>query len=817
MNIFLRLFLYLLGALTVAGLVAGVAVGVWVYSLLSELPDYQALQKYEPPITTRVHAGDGSLIAEFARERRLFVPYEDIPPRVIQAFISAEDKNFFTHPGIDVWGIVRAALDNVFNYLEGRRLEGASTITQQVAKNFLLSGEVRFDRKVKEALLAFRIEDAYSKEKILELYLNEIYLGNGSYGVAAAALNYFDKALNELSVAEVAYLAALPKAPSTYHPIFRKKAAIARRNWVIGQMEENGYVSRSEAEQARNQELTVFFRPVGAQTAEAEYFAEEVRRIIMQRYGEQSLYDGGLIVRSTIDPRLQRIGIKALRDGLERYDVRHGWRGPVAHIELGDEWEKRLKAVPRYSDVTEWRLAVATEIRDDQSVLIGFEDGGRGIIPLTELTWARRFISDKERGPEVKAAADVLAVGDVIYVERIGDSGDTYGLRQVPGVNGGLVAMDPHTGRVLAAVGGFSYFQSEFNRVTQAMRQTGSSFKPIVYAAALDSGYTPSSEVMDAPFVIEQGPGLPLWKPENYSDDFLGPTTLRMGLAKSRNLMTVRMAHAIGMEKVVDYALRLGAARTMPPLLSMSLGANDTTLIELTSAYAVFVNGGRRIEPTFIDRVQDRHGKTIYRHDNRECPGCRAAGWTSGSTEPALAAPGKEVLDPRTAYQVVSLLEGVVNYGTGTAVKEVGVPLAGKTGTTNDEKDAWFIGFSPDLVVGVYLGFDQPRPMGHGETGGGIAAPVFRDFMKAAIGDQPAVPFRVPLGITLIRVNRLTGKATSSGDPKAIMEAFKSGTGPDTGTDLLEGEYAARYDENGDPAQRPVDTGTVSSGTGGLY
>jgi penicillin-binding protein 1A len=807
MSIFAKILLYAAAALGLLILAVGAGAGLYIYFLSQQLPDYQALQSYEPPITTRVHAGDGSLVAEFAVERRIFVPIADIPPLVNQAFISAEDKNFYTHRGVDVFGVFRAAIDNIYNYVEGRRPEGASTITQQVAKNFLLTNEVSVDRKIKEALLSFRIEDAYTKDKILELYLNQIYLGSG-YGVAAAAQNYFNKSLEELTIEEAAYLAALPKAPSNYHPIRNRDKAIERRNWVIDEMQDNGYITPDQALTAKKAQLTVTMRPVGAQTAEAEYFAEEVRRIIMEKYGEQSLYAGGLVVRSTLDPRLQRIAIASFRKGLVKYDREHGFRGPVAKIELED-WQKRLAAQTPLLDVTEWRLGVVLDFEDDKATKIGLSNGKTGKIPFEELKWARKYLTDKSRGPEINKPTDVFAPGDVVYVQKL-ESGD-YSLQQVPGIQGGFVALDPHTGRVLAAVGGFSYYSSEFNRATQALRQTGSAFKPIVYAAALDSGYTPSSIVIDGPFAIEQGPGLPLWRPENYTDDFLGPTTLRVGLSLSRNLMTVRMAHAIGMETVASYAEKLGVTDHMERMLAMSLGAKDTTVLRLVSAYAVFVNGGKRVEPTFIDRVQDRHGKTIYRHDQRECPECIQTEWHDQS-EPILATPGVDVLDSRTAYQMVSLLEGVVQYGTGTAVKVVGFPVAGKTGTTNDEKDAWFIGFTPDLVMGTYLGFDQPRPMGRGQTGGANAAPIIRDFLLAAFKDKPAVPFRVPPGIELVRVNRKTGQYTDASDGYAILEAFKSGTGPGTGINLTEGAYAAA-----DQGPNTPTNATVSEGTGGLY
>lgn len=811
MSIFARIFLYAAAFVGLSVLAVGAGVGLYIYYLSQQLPDYQALQSYEPPITTRVHAGDGSLIAEFAVERRIFVPIADIPDRVTQAFISAEDKNFYTHRGVDISGVLRAAIDNVYNYLQNRRPEGASTITQQVAKNFLLTNEVSVDRKIKEALLSFRIEDAYTKDKILELYLNQIYLGSG-YGVAAAALNYFDKALDELTIEEAAYLAALPKAPSNYHPIRFRDRAIERRNWVIDQMAENGYVTADEAETTKKTPLVVKLRPMGAQTAEAEYFAEEVRREVMEKYGEQSLYAGGLVVRSTLDPNYQRMAINAFRKGLVRYDRAHGFRGPVAKLEAMDNWAKRLSAIVPLADVTEWRVAVVLDFNDDKSTKIGFSDGKFDKIPFEEIIWARKYLTDRSQGPEIKKPSDVFTVGDVVYVKVL-ESGD-YSLQQVPAVNGGFVALDPHTGRVLAAVGGFSYYGSEFNRATQALRQTGSAFKPIVYAAALDSGYTPSSIVIDGPFAIEQGPGLPMWRPENYTDDFLGPTTLRVGLALSRNLMTVRMAHAIGMEKVATYAEKFGMTDHMDRMLAMSLGSKDTTVLRLTSAYGVFVNGGKRVQPTFIDRIQDRHGKTIYRNDQRACPECVQQQWAN-QPEPILATPGVDVLDSRTAYQVVSLLEGVVQFGTATVVKEVGIPVAGKTGTTNDEKDAWFIGFTPDLVMGTYMGFDQPRPMGKGQTGGHNAAPIVRDFLLEVMKGKPGVPFRVPPGIDLVRVNRKTGQYTTADDSFAILEAFKSGTGPDSGVNLTEGAYAAADEGNWSPTA-PA-SATVSEGTGGLY
>jgi penicillin-binding protein 1A len=788
-----RFIAYTLGGIAVLTISVFAGVALYLYKLSQDLPDYSSLATYEPPITTRVYGNDGSLIAEYARERRLFVPIDAIPRRVIDAFLSAEDKDFYSHPGVDINGVTRAFVTNLQNYVSGanRRPEGASTITQQVAKNFLLTSEATLERKIKEWMLAFRLEDAYSKDKILELYLNQIFLGSGSYGVAAAAYNYFDKSLDQLTVAETAYLAGLPKAPSNYHPVRNYRRAIDRRNWVIARMSENQFISSEDAGKAQAEELVPHFRPAGAQSPEAQFFAEEIRRWIQQNYGDAKLYDGGLAVRSTFDPTLQRYGVLALRKGLVAYDRRHGWRGPVTRVDLATDWKKTLGDIPALLDVTEWRLAAVMGYGPNESVQIGFADGKEGRIPHAELKWARKFITDERMGPEPKKAAEVVTPGDVVYVEALPKAADgstkgLYGLRQVPKVNGGLLAMDPHTGRVLALVGGFSYYASEFDRAWQALRQTGSSFKPIVYAAALDMGYTPSSIVLDVPFVAQQGQGLPMWRPENYDEGFAGPSTLRQGLEKSRNLMTVRIAADIGMDKVVEYARKMGTSDNMLAVLANALGSTESTLVRMTTAYSMFVNGGKRIYPALVDRIQDRHGKTIYRHDKRVCDGCNADAWAQ-QDEPLIANNAENVLDPRTAYQITHMLEGVVERGTAMVAREVGVPLAGKTGTTNDYKDAWFVGFSPNLAVGIYIGFDQPASMGRGETGGTNAAPIFKEFMKEAVGKQAPVPFRIPPGIRLVRVDLKSGRPSSAG---AVLEAFKAGTEPGSG-------YAARGDRFG--------------------
>ncbi|WP_439813930.1 penicillin-binding protein 1A [Zavarzinia sp. CC-PAN008] len=803
----MRVLGYLFGTLMIL-LVAGVLGTLYVlHHFGQDLPDYRQLATYEPPVTTRVHAADGSVIAEFARERRLFVPITAIPQRVIRAFLSAEDKGFYEHAGIDIPGIINAALTNMRN--PDRRPIGASTITQQVAKNFLLGNEVSMTRKLKEAILAFRIERAFTKDRILELYLNQIYLGQGSYGVAAAALNYFDKALDDLTVAEAAYLAALPKAPNNYHPVREREAAVARRNWVLDRMRLDGAVTQEEWEQARTADLGVRPRTAMAST-QADYFAEEVRREVMAQFDEKTLYEGGLSVRTTLDPHMQAIADRALRQGLIAYDRRHGWRGPLGHVEPGEGWQERLAQEPPLPaldapGIGPWQRAMVLEA--GRSLKLGFSDGTQGTIAAADMAWAGRT---------------GLKAGDLVAVEAKDPETRAFALRQIPAVRGALVAMDPHTGRVVAMVGGWSYAESEFNRATQALRQPGSSFKPFVYATALEQGFTPSSLVLDGPFVASQGPGLPLWRPANYSHDFLGPATLRVGLAKSRNLMTVRLAHYIGMENVADLVARMGVMDRMVPRLSMSLGAGESTVLRMTTGYAEFVNGGKRIVPTLIDRIQDRRGRTIYRHDDRPCDGCTGTTWY-GQDVPGIPDVRAQVISAASAYQITSMLQGVVDRGTGGTVRAVGKPLGGKTGTSNDAKDVWFVGFSPDLAVGVYVGFDQPKSLGGRETGGSVAAPIFRDFMKEALADAPAIPFRIPPGVRLVRVDPGSGLPVTSG---GILEAFKPGTEPFGERNILDGSENLSMlggDENdfdlgpGPDVNSGVDLLDTSAATGGLY
>ncbi|MDQ8699292.1 penicillin-binding protein 1A [Hyphomicrobium sp. LHD-15] len=776
-------------AFVVLFLVGSAGAGYVLWQASKDLPDYESLAKYEPPVMTRIHAHDGSLIAEYARERRIFVPINTIPKHIIAAFLSAEDRRFYEHGGLDIQGIARAVLKIVETKIQGgdRRAEGASTITQQVAKNFLLTSDRTMDRKIKEAILAIRIERAYSKDKILELYLNEIYLGIGAYGVAAAGLAYFNKELKDLTIEEAAYLAALPKAPNNYHPFRQKARATERRNWIIGQMAENNYITDEQATAAKAIPLTVNIRPGGAHIFAAEYFAEEVRRSLLSAYGEAKLYAGGLSVRTTLDPRLQQIGRKSLIDGLVSYDRKQGWRGPVSKIAITGDWGVPLGAIDSPADIAPWRLGVVLSMEKTKAV-VGLkpsrkQDGSltdeRHAVEITleEIKWAK--VPQKRTEP--KQIADILAPGDVIYVSPKDEKNlaGVWSLMQVPEISGGLIAMDPHTGRVLAVVGGFSFSMSQFDRALQAKRQPGSSFKPFVYTAALDNGYKPTSIVLDAPIEIEQGPGQDIWKPNNYEKDQSGgPTTLRVGIEKSRNQMTVRLAQDMGMPIITEYAKRFGIYDDLLPVLSMSLGAGETTLLRMATAYCMLANGGKTVRPTLIDRIQDRWGKSVWRHDARQCTDCVADHWDN-QVEPEVPDDRKQIVDPHTAYQMTSIMEGVIQRGTATSLKSLNRPLAGKTGTTNEERDAWFVGYTPDLVVGVFVGFDTPRPMGKGNTGGHVTAPIFGNFVKQALADQPAIPFRVPPGIKLVRINLKTGMRAAPEDTTAIMEAFKPNEEPD--------------------------------------
>ncbi|MDN3273513.1 penicillin-binding protein 1A [Frankia sp. RB7] len=835
MRLLVRFMGFLFAAGTVVFLVGVGAVAGLIWHFSKDLPDYSQLQDYEPPVMTRVHAVDGSLLGEYAKERRLYLPIQAVPKLVINAFLAAEDKNFYEHGGIDYTGMARAGLVYLQNYGSNRRPQGASTITQQVAKNFLLTNEVSFARKIKEALLAMRIEKTYSKDKILELYLNEIYLGLGAYGIAAASLVYFDKSVNELTVAEASYLAALPKMPATLHPVRNRDRAIERRNYVIDRLQENGWIKQADADKARKEPLAVTSRSNGAHTFAGEYFAEEVRRDIFERYGEKKLYEGGLSVRTTLDPKIQVMARKTMVAGLVNYDEQQGYRGAMSKLDISGDWGVKLAEIKSLSDISPWRMAVVLET-SDQSARIGFQPGRElggavskqretGLVTLDGVRWARAA-QGNAKGKTPTSVAQVLQPGDVIYADPLySKEGQPvegqYRLRQIPEVSGAMVVMDPWTGRVLAMVGGFSFDQSQFNRATQAYRQPGSSFKPIVYSAALDNGYTPSTVVLDAPIEIDQGQGAGVWRPENFSaNKYQGPVTLRNALRQSLNTVTVRLAQDIGMPLIGEYARRFGVYDELPNYLSYALGAGETTAMRMVTAYSMLANGGRRVKPTLIDRIQDRYGHTIFKHDQRECRGCDAPGGWKNQAEPQLIDRREQVLDSMTAYQITELLEGVVQAGTATVVREVGKPIAGKTGTTNEAKDAWFVGFSPDVAVAIYMGYDKPRPLGKGNaaTGGHLAAPIARDFLKLALADKPAVPFKVPAGIKLIRVVAKTGMRAGPGETGGtILEAFKPGTAPPDNYSVIGVADADGRGAPGAPQQQPDSGFFMRPATGGLY
>ena len=778
-------------------LLIGGAAGVLIFNYYSkDLPDYSQLEKYDPPTITRLYAGDGRLMAEYATEKRVFVPLPAIPKRIINAFLAAEDKNFYEHEGVDFTGLLRAARDNVINYGHGKSMVGGSTITQQVVKNFLLSNEKSFERKIKEAILATRISHVYSKDKILELYLNEIYLGLGSYGVAAAAQNYFNKSLDELTVEEAALLAAEPKGPALYDPRKSYNASKERRDWVIDRMADSQFITAAERDEAKQNPITLRKRDA-AEVTHADFFSEEVRRNLSSMYGAGVLYEGGLVVKTTLNPELQTFADNALRKALVEYDRRRGYRGPIAHLGNSairpESWKDQLAKLSRdhgYHIFEGQKLALITAL-DDHKATLQFEDATIGTIPQAALKWTRRVIADGKLGPEIKKPGDIFKIGDVILVGQLtdeekkilsaADEKSAWDLQQIPEVNGAMVVIDPHTGRVLAMSGGYAYGGTEFNRATQAKRQPGSSFKPFVYLTGLENGFTPSTVLMDSPVELSQGAGMPNWRPTNYHDDYLGPITMRVGLEKSRNTVTVRMAQVFGIDKVIATAKRCGIYDTVPRNFSMVLGSAETTLLRLTNAYGIIDNGGKRIQPSMIERIDDRHGTTIFRRDARNCTGC-----TINTTDaidldapPPLPADDREqIIDPRVDYQMISMLNGVTIRGTAArANAELHRTLAGKTGTTNDSNDTWFIGFSPDLVAGVFVGYDKPRTLGKKETGASVALPAFIDFMKNALKDQPDKPFHIPRGIQLVKVNLHTGQPPigDESDPRVIDEAFITG------------------------------------------
>ena len=754
---------------------------LWNYG--KDLPDYRQLSKYEPSVVSRVYAGNGALLKEYSVERRVFVPIDVIPKKIISAFLSAEDKDFYEHYGIDIRAITRALITNFKNYGQGKRLVGASTITQQVAKNFLLTSEVTFERKIKEAILAIRIERAFSKKEILELYLNEIYLGNISYGIAAAALNYFDKSLDDLTISEAAFLATLPKAPSKYNPKKNYKKVLDRRNWVLHQMYKNGYLTQSQKNKLQSTEI-ILTKLSGLDDTSAPYFSEEVRKKMLKKFGFDALYEGGLSIRTTLNPTLQKYADEALFEGLENLDKRQGWRGVIHNIDLKKASNDELKKIIskfEFGLPQNRIISIVKEIKNNKILLQTFNSKVR--LAFKNELWLRKQIIYKDKdnkkqighGKRFKSFNEFLREGDVILLKK---QDKVYSISQIPKVNGAIVVINPNTGRVLAMTGGYQFTKSEFNRATQAFRQPGSAFKPFVYLAALDQKIKPTDIILDAPLSYDQGNGLPKWKPANYTKKFYGPSPVRLGIEKSRNLMTARLALLVSMENIKRYGNNFGIYDDLPNLLSMSLGAGETTLMKLTTAYAMIVNGGKKIVPLIIDRVQDRRGKTILKNDLRKCENCKLDNYNDFTNIPKLVDEREQITDPGSAYQMVSMLRGAVTRGTGKLINNLNKTLAGKTGTTNSNQDAWFIGFSSDLVVGVFVGFDNPSSLGKRETGSSVSAPIFRDFMSKALNKKPDIPFRRPAGIKLIKVNPKTGLLSKSNSRNYIIEAFKPGQLP---------------------------------------
>ncbi|MFL2852115.1 MAG: penicillin-binding protein 1A [Candidatus Pelagibacter sp.] len=729
---------------------------IFLWNFSNNIPDYKFLKNFKPSVSSKVYSGNGDLVADFSKEKRIFVPYSSIPKNVINAFLSAEDKNFFSHPGVDAKGVLRAVVNNIKNVMTSKRLEGASTITQQVAKNFLLTNEVSLNRKIKEAILAFRIERALTKERILELYLNQIYLGSGSYGVAAASLEYFDKSIKELNYEEAALLAALPKAPSKYNPYRNIELAKFRRNLVLKNLLDNSFINNETYQNLKKKEINLK-KKQRVYLEDAQYYIEDVRKNIIDQLTYEKVYKQGFNINTPINLDLQKIATGSLRKGLVKYDKRKGWRGPLTNVEYAKDWLEKLEKYKLENSI-KWKLSIVKEV-SQFSAKIETQDKKLGVIEYKDISWTKKEFNE------------LLKPGDIIYVEKIREN--KFSLKQVPKINGGIVVMDPYTGRVLALSGGFSFKNSEFNRATQALRQPGSAFKPFVYALALENQFTPSSLVLDAPLVLDQGSDLKMWKPENYGKKFYGPSTLRIGLEKSRNLMTVRIAQNLGISKIVNFSKDLGIYEDPQELLSISLGSTETTLLKLTSAYSAFVNGGKLVEPILIDRIQDSEGNTIVNNNKRYCSDCDQISFTT-NTYPKIKDKYKQVFSPQTAYQITSLLEGVIQRGTGKKLKKLKLNLAGKTGTTNENTDAWFVGFTSNYVIGVYVGMDNPKPLGKFETGSKTALPIFEEFVKKAVKKSDARPFKVSDGITMMIVDSLTGQKADFSSKDTIMEAYKN-------------------------------------------
>ena len=726
---------------------------LWTYS--NKLPDYKYLKSYKPPVSSKLYSGNGILVSDFSSEKRIFVPYSAISQTVINAFLSAEDKNFFDHPGVDAKGVVRAIKNNLFNIIYSKRLEGASTITQQVAKNFLLSNEVSIDRKIKEAILAFRIERVLSKKRILELYLNQIYLGEGSYGIASASLRYFNKPISELNYGEAALLAALPKAPSKYNPYKNIELAKFRRNLVLNNLFENGFINKEQHAKLIVSEIKLKKRK-RIYLEDSRYYVEDVRKSVIDRYGFDKVYKQGFNIKTPLDLKLQKLATQSLRKGLQEFDKRKGWRGPLTNKRDHKNWKKDLNKFYLEKSLG-WDLAVVNRI-DKFETVIETSDGNKGVINFNDIDWTR------------KEFKNLFKNGDIIYVKKISEG--NYSLKQLPKANGGIVVMDPYSGRVLALSGGFSFRKSEFNRASQAKRQPGSAFKPFIYALALENNFLPTTLVLDAPIVLDQGTDLKMWKPENYGKKFYGPSTLRTGIEKSRNLMTVRIAQELGIDKIINFSKKLNIYENPDELMSVSLGSAETTLLKITSAYCSFINGGKLVNPILIDRIQDSEGKTIFNNEKRYCENCDLISH-KGKNNPIIKSKYKQIFSPQTAYQITSMLRGVIERGTGKGLKNLKLELAGKTGTTNKNTDTWFIGFTSNLVVGVFIGYDNPGSLGKFETGSKTAMPVFKEFIKKTANSDNARPFKVPDNIKMMVVDAKTGKKANPQTKLAIIESFK--------------------------------------------
>ncbi|MES2677876.1 MAG: penicillin-binding protein 1A [Pseudomonadota bacterium] len=761
----------------IALLLFGISAGFYmVKKYSSNLPDYEQLKSYSPLITTRLYTADGKLLTEYSKEKRIFVPIGTIPQHLIDAFLAAEDSNFYKHSGIDPLAIVRAAIKNVFSVVSGDQISGgASTITQQVVKNFLLSNEKTLQRKIKEAILAFRMTATFSKDEILELYLNQIYLGSGSYGVAAASQAYFDKSIDDLSIEEMALLATLPKAPSKLDPRKNIEKAKIRRNWVIGRMVEEHFITKEEGEAAMAKPI-ILKEQGDDEVFKAEFFSDAVKKELTNLYGSTNVFESGIVVRTTLQPELQKYAAVALQAGIENYDIKHGYRGALGKISniSNLDWIEKLSAFQiKELHKDSWDKAVVLSVNNNNAN-IGIAGGDLGVIDLSEMKWARKHLGTSSLGPVIKKASDVLNVGDVIMVEEVQGKAGKYYLRQIPNVNGAFLAMDPHSGRVLAMMGGYIDAVNQFNRATQAQRQPGSVMKTFGYITALENGLTPASIIVDEPITLNQGGGLPPYQPTNYSGEYYGPITLRTGLENSINVTTVKMADQVGLEKISEVISRFGINAHPPAIYSSVLGSIESNLTNIVTAYSIIVNGGKKVSPAIIEKIQDRDGKTIYKRDQRNCEDC-LLGSGSGIIIPSLSDDRPRIIDPVTAYQITSMLEGVVQRGTSARAKSIGKIIGGKTGTTNNSIDSWFVGFSPDLVAGVYVGFDTPKTLGSGETGASVALPIFIDFMKQALKNVPSTPFRVPNDVKLVKIDRTTGALPTPETPKAniIFEAFK--------------------------------------------